>query len=172
LAISVNLSNKQLMPGFARQVRDILRETGLDPSSLDFEITESMIIDNTDWAARLFKELRGMNVRVFIDDFGTGYSSMNYLGRLPVDGLKIDRSFIKGIDSSEEGLEIVRTILTLARNLGLDVIAEGVETAEQMEMLRQLNGQYAQGFYFHRPMEGSRIGSVLGLRPSKVRSLP
>lgn len=172
LTVSVNLSNKQLMPGFARQVRDILRETGLDPSSLDFEITESMIIDNTDWAVRLFKELRGMNVRVFIDDFGTGYSSMNYLSRLPVDGLKIDRSFIKGIDSSGEGLEIVRTILTLARNLGLDVVAEGVETAEQMEILRQLNGRYAQGFYFHRPMEGSRIESVLGLRPSKVRSLP
>ncbi len=153
LSISVNLSSKQLLPGFAGRVRDILSETGLDPACLRLEITESTIIDDPDWAAGLFAELRGMKVRVLIDDFGTGYSSMNYLSKLSIDGLKIDRSFIGAMSPSGEGLEIVRMILALARNLGLTVVAEGVETAEQMEFLRWLNGEFAQGFFFAEPLD-------------------
>jgi EAL domain-containing protein (putative c-di-GMP-specific phosphodiesterase class I) len=93
---------------------------------------------------------------------------MNYLNKLSVDGLKIDRSFIKAINPSGEGLAIVRTILTLARNLGLDVIAEGVETSDQLELLRWLNGEYAQGFYFHKPLEPSRVEVILGSDRAKL----
>ncbi|MCJ7643477.1 MAG: EAL domain-containing protein [Candidatus Aminicenantes bacterium] len=168
LSISVNLSNKQLSPGFTGTVEGILKETGLNPSTLELEITESTVIENSERAAGLLNELRRMNVRILIDDFGTGYSTMNYLNKLTVDGLKIDRSFIRVINPSGEGLAIVRTILTLARNLGLDVIAEGVETSDQLELLRWLNGEYAQGFYFHEPLEPSRVEVILGSDRAKL----
>jgi EAL domain-containing protein (putative c-di-GMP-specific phosphodiesterase class I) len=168
LSISVNLSNRQLTPGFTGTVEGILKETGLDPSTLKLEITESTVIENSERAAGLLNELRRMKVRILIDDFGTGYSTMNYLNKLSVDGLKIDRSFIKVINPSGEGLAIVRTILTLARNLGLDVIAEGVETSDQLELLRWLNGEYAQGFYFHKPLEPSRVEVILGSDRAKL----
>ena len=168
LSISVNISNKQLVPGITDTVGTILKETGLDPSTLKLEITESTVIENSDRAAGLLNELRRLKVRILIDDFGTGYSTMNYLSKLSVDGLKIDRSFIKVINPSGEGLAIVRTILTLARNLGLDVIAEGVETSDQLELLRWLNGEYAQGFYFHKPLDPSRVEVVLGSDRAKM----
>ena len=168
LSISVNLSNKQLSPGFTGTVEGILKETGLNPSTLELEITESAVIENSERAAGLLNELRRMKVRILIDDFGTGYSTMNYLNKLTVDGLKIDRSFIRVINPSGEGLAIVRTILTLARNLGLDVIAEGVETSDQLELLRWLNGEYAQGFYFHKPLEPSRVEVILGSDRAKL----
>jgi EAL domain-containing protein (putative c-di-GMP-specific phosphodiesterase class I) len=168
LSISVNLSNRQLVAGFTGTVKGILKETGLDPSTLELEITESAVIENSERAAGLLNELRRMKVRILIDDFGTGYSTMNYLNKLSVDGLKIDRSFIKAINPSGEGLAIVRTILTLARNLGLDVIAEGVETSDQLELLRWLNGEYAQGFYFHEPLEPSRVEVILGSERAKL----
>ena len=168
LSISVNISNKQLVPGITNTVGTILKETGLDPSTLKLEITESTVIENSDRAAGLLNELRRLKVRILIDDFGTGYSTMNYLNKLSVDGLKIDRSFIKVINPSGEGLAIVRTILTLARNLGLDVIAEGVETSDQLELLRWLNGEYAQGFYFHKPLDPSQVEVVLGSDRAKL----
>jgi diguanylate cyclase (GGDEF)-like protein/PAS domain S-box-containing protein len=170
LGISVNLSSKQLLPGFTGRVRDILAETGLDPASLKLEITESSIIDDHDWATGLFAELRNMKVRVLIDDFGTGYSSMNYLSKLSIDGLKIDRSFIGAMRSTGEGLEIVRMILALARNLGLNVVAEGVETAEQMEYLRWLNGEFAQGFFFSKALDAAAAERLLAARPDRGRA--
>ena len=103
-----------------------------------------------------------MKVRVLIDDFGTGYSSMNYLSKLSIDGLKIDRSFIGAMSPTGEGLEIVRMILALARNLGLTVVAEGVETAEQMEYLRWLNGEFAQGFFFAEPLDAAAAERLPG----------
>jgi len=168
LSISVNLSNKQLVLGFINTVEGILKETRLDPSTLRLEITESTVIENSERAAGLLNELRRLRVRILIDDFGTGYSTMNYLNKLSVDGLKIDRSFIKAINPSGEGLAIVRTILTLARNLGLDVIAEGVETSDQLELLRWLNGEYAQGFYFHKPLEPAGVEVILGSDRAKL----
>ncbi len=170
LGISVNLSSKQLLPGFTGRVRDVLAETGLDPASLKLEITESSIIDDHDWAAGLFAELRNMKVRVLIDDFGTGYSSMNYLSKLSIDGLKIDRSFIGAMRPTGEGLEIVRMILALARNLGLNVVAEGVETAEQMEYLRWLNGEFAQGFFFSKALDAAAAERLLAARPGRSRA--
>ncbi len=170
LGISVNLSSKQILPGFADRVRDVLAETRIEPSSLRLEITESSIIDDPDLAAGLFAELRNMKVRVLIDDFGTGYSSMNYLSKLSIDGLKIDRSFIGAMSPTGEGLEIVRMILALARNLGLNVVAEGVETVEQMEFLRWLNGEFAQGFFFSEPLDASAAEMYLAARADGGRA--
>jgi diguanylate cyclase (GGDEF)-like protein len=154
LTISVNLSSKQLtQPGLVESVRRTLRETNLPPHCLKLEITESAVMDNPETAASVLAQLRGLGIQLSIDDFGTGYSSLSYLHRFPVDTLKIDRSFVaKMTDNSENG-EIVRTIVTLASNLGMCVIAEGVETDEQHARLEALGCEYGQGFLYSAPVE-------------------
>ncbi len=151
LYMTVNLSAKQFaQPDLIDQVRDILTETGLDPNYLKLEITESVVMDDFESAAAMLFQLRALGVRLSIDDFGTGYSSLTYLHRFPIDTLKIDRSFVTRMD--KENVEIVRTILMLAENLGMDAVAEGVETQEQMTLLRNLSCQSGQGFFFSKPM--------------------
>src|SRR6266536_4088187 len=151
LYMTVNLSAKQFaQPDLIDQVRDILTETGLDPNYLKLEITESVVMDDFESAAAMLFQLRALGVRLSIDDFGTGYSSLTYLHRCPIDTLKIDRSFVTRMD--KENVEIVRTILMLAENLGMDAVAEGVETQEQMTLLRNLSCQSGQGFFFSKPM--------------------
>jgi diguanylate cyclase (GGDEF)-like protein/PAS domain S-box-containing protein len=160
LYMTVNLSAKQFaQPDLLDQVSSILEETGLDPNFLTLEITESVLMDDFDSAAALLFKLRALGVRLSIDDFGTGYSSLTYLHRFPIDTLKIDRSFITVLD--KDHLEIVRTILNLAENLDMDVVAEGVETQEQMSLLRNLCCQSGQGFFFSRPMTVEEAERVL-----------
>jgi len=159
LYMTVNLSAKQFaQPDLIDQVSSILAATGLDPNCLKLEITESVLMDDFDSAAAMLFQLRALGVRLSIDDFGTGYSSLTYLHRFPIDTLKIDRSFISVLD--KDNLEIVRTILNLAENLDMDVVAEGVETQEQMALLRNLSCQSGQGYFFSKPMnleEAERI---------------
>jgi diguanylate cyclase (GGDEF)-like protein/PAS domain S-box-containing protein len=151
LWVSVNLSGKQLVESrLAEHVENILRDARLDPPSLSLEITESVLIENADVARAVLERLRELGVRVQIDDFGTGFSSLGYLRRLPADGLKVDRSFIGRI---AEDIEIVRAIVGLGRSLNLDVVAEGVETADQLDRARDLGCAYAQGFFLCRPLE-------------------
>lgn len=151
LYMTVNLSAKQFAQAdLIEQVSAILTETGLDPNCLKLEITESVLVDDFDSAAAMLFRLRALGVRLSIDDFGTGYSSLTYLHRFPIDTLKIDRSFVAVLD--KDNLEIVRTILNLAENLGMDVVAEGVETQEQMALLRNLSCQSGQGYFFSKPM--------------------
>ncbi len=153
LIMSVNLSAKQLMqPDLIERIAEVLHESELKPWHLKLEITESVVMDNPEVAAVTLGKLRALGVRLSIDDFGTGYSSLSYLNRFPLDILKIDRSFISTMNDSDENLQIVKTIVTLAGNLGMEVIAEGVETEEQLNQLRLLKCQYAQGFLFSRPM--------------------
>jgi diguanylate cyclase (GGDEF)-like protein len=154
LSVSVNLSSKQLtQPGFAERVRRTLRETGLPAHCLKLEITESAVMENAETAASLLAQLRALGIHLSIDDFGTGYSSLSYLHRFPVDTLKVDRSFVaKMTDNSENG-EIVRTIITLASNLGMCVVAEGVETEEQHARLEALGCEYGQGYLYSKPVE-------------------
>ena len=148
LTVSVNLSNRQFaQPDMVAQVRAILQETGLDPRCLKLEITEGVIVEDVELAIAALVKLRELQVQLYIDDFGTGFSSLSRLRRLPIDALKIDRSFI----GDREGFEIVRAIVTLAHNLGMDAIAEGVETAQQVEQLQSLRCEYAQGYFFGRP---------------------
>ena len=160
LYMTVNLSAKQFaQPDLLDQVSSILEETGLDPNFLKLEITESVLVDDFDSAAAMLFKLRALGVRLSIDDFGTGYSSLTYLHRFPIDTLKIDRSFISALD--KDHLDIVRTILNLAENLTMDVVAEGVETQEQMGLLRNLSCQCGQGYFFSRPMTVEEAERVL-----------
>ncbi len=168
LTMSVNLSPKQLgMPNLLEQIDEILAETGCDPSCLKLEITESAIVENVQKVNTVLTQLKAKNIRLSIDDFGTGYSSLSYLHRFPLDTLKIDRSFVSRLGTSEDGndgsqhLQIVRAIVTLAHNLGLEAIAEGVETAEQLAQLRDLGCELAQGYWFSKPLDGNTITEML-----------
>jgi diguanylate cyclase (GGDEF)-like protein/PAS domain S-box-containing protein len=154
LFISVNLSGKQFTQAdLIHEVAYILNETKIDPRSLKLEITESMVMENIEAATEMLKELRALGVQLSIDDFGTGYSSLSYLHRFPIDTLKIDRSFVTQMSENNENAEIVRTIVMLAQNLGMDVVAEGVETNEQLALLRKLGCENGQGYFFSRPLD-------------------
>jgi diguanylate cyclase (GGDEF)-like protein/PAS domain S-box-containing protein len=162
LSISVNLSCKQfLQADLVKRVRCILQETRVEPCSLRLEITESTIMEHASEAVAKLMELRQLNIQLHIDDFGTGYSSLSYLHRLPMDTLKIDRSFISGMQGRDERAEIVSTIVTLARTLGMSVAAEGLETADQVSRMRGLACQYGQGYYFAGPLESVAAGNLI-----------
>jgi EAL domain-containing protein (putative c-di-GMP-specific phosphodiesterase class I) len=158
----VNLSSKQfLQVELAEEVERILGETGLDPHSLKLEITETAIMDDPDSASVMLARLRDLGVQVCIDDFGTGYSSLNYLHRFPVDTLKIDRSFVRQMEHAGENMQIVQSIVDLAHNLAIDVIAEGVETEAQFRQLAALNCEYGQGYFFSRPVDSTAAEAFL-----------
>ncbi|MFL6284355.1 MAG: putative bifunctional diguanylate cyclase/phosphodiesterase [Pyrinomonadaceae bacterium] len=160
--MSVNLSGKQFtQPDLLGQVTRILEETGLDPHSLKLEITESVVMENIDAAIETLESLRSLGVEVSIDDFGTGYSSLSYLHRLPIDTLKVDRSFVSRMASNNENTEIVRTIVTLAQSLDMKVVAEGVETSEQLSQLQILRCEGAQGYLFSRPLDAEAASALL-----------
>ncbi|MDQ4121254.1 MAG: bifunctional diguanylate cyclase/phosphodiesterase [Acidobacteriota bacterium] len=162
LLVSVNLSGKHFTePNLVEQVSQILQETGLEPYCLKLEITESAAMENAEATAKMLSNLRKLGVRLSIDDFGTGYSSLSYLHRFPIDTLKIDRSFVSRMGESGENSEIVQTIVTLAKNLEMDVIAEGVETAHQVVLLRDFGCRYAQGFLFSKPQPAADIEKLM-----------
>ncbi|WP_434421326.1 putative bifunctional diguanylate cyclase/phosphodiesterase [Nannocystis pusilla] len=159
LSISVNLSGKQ----FAQPalIAKALHESMLVPSSLKLEITESVIMEDPKTASELIEQLRLEQVHSYVDDFGTGYSSLSYLHRFPMSALKIDRSFISNIGPDGENAEIVRTIVTLAHNLGMSVIAEGVETRAQLDLLAEMGCEFGQGYYFSRPVNRGVAESMI-----------
>jgi diguanylate cyclase (GGDEF)-like protein len=162
LSISVNISSKQLFPGLVRHVRDGIGRNLIRPGSLILELTESMMMENRETVISLLSDMKKMNVRIHIDDFGTGYSSLSYLNDLPVDVLKIDRSFICRLGRNGEGMEIVRAITTLARSLGMGIIAEGVENDDQVFRLRGLGCDHMQGYYFSVPLEPEQAEGLIG----------
>lgn len=152
-SVSINLSCRQFsQPGLVQSIENILRETGFSPTDLKLEITESVFFEHQDRAIAMLNQLRADGIEIDIDDFGTGYSNLGYLKRLPVSALKIDRSFVSMIDEEGNNDEIVRAIINLARTLGLKVVAEGVETQAQKDLLTNLQCEGGQGFYFARPM--------------------
>lgn len=162
LKISVNLSSKQFsQPNLVEQIIEILQETSLDASSLKLEITESAIMDNVESASAMLQQLKELGIHLHMDDFGTGYSSLNHLLRFPLDALKIDRSFIGQMANGGEPLEIVRTIVMLAQNLGINAIAEGVETTEQLTQLKSLQCKYAQGYLFSQPVDAEAARALI-----------
>jgi diguanylate cyclase (GGDEF)-like protein/PAS domain S-box-containing protein len=153
MRVSVNLSGHQLaQPDLVEQIRRTLETAGIDPNLLAVEVTESALVRDLSAGAAVLEELRKLKVHVNVDDFGTGYSSLSYLQNLPVDTLKIDRSFVKTMDQEGGRSEIVRAIITLAHSLGMSVVAEGVETRGQLDALTALRCNAAQGFYFARPL--------------------
>ncbi|HEU4835783.1 MAG TPA: bifunctional diguanylate cyclase/phosphodiesterase [Pyrinomonadaceae bacterium] len=171
MIMSVNLSGKQLeQPDLIERIEEVLDESQINPWHLKLEITETVVMENPELAAITLAGLRSLGVRLSIDDFGTGYSSLSYLNRFPVDTLKIDRSFVTSMNAADENLQIVKTIITLAGNLGMQVVAEGVETEEQLHQLKSLKCQYGQGYLFSTPLDvvdadlfilnGARTGSL------------
>jgi diguanylate cyclase (GGDEF)-like protein/PAS domain S-box-containing protein len=153
LFVSVNLSSKQFIQSdLIQRVTQILEETKINPEGLKLEITESAVMDNVETATEMLKKLRALGIKLSIDDFGTGYSSLSYLHRFPIDTLKVDRSFVVNMSEDGENVEIVRTIVSLAQNLGMNVIAEGVETKEQLAALRKLGCENGQGYFFSKPV--------------------
>jgi diguanylate cyclase (GGDEF)-like protein/PAS domain S-box-containing protein len=162
LSIGVNLSGRQFSQAdLLDQIGEVLSDTGLSPESLHLEITETVLIENADLAAAMLAKLRAMDVRVSLDDFGTGYSSLSYLHRFKVDMLKIDKSFVDRMGAHGENVEIVGTIAALANNLGMSVIAEGVESVEQARLLWELKCSQAQGYLFSAPIEASQADRLL-----------
>ena len=171
LAMSVNLSARQLQdPELATHVREGIARTGIPPGSLVLELTESVMMQETDLAILRMHELRAFGVRLAIDDFGTGYSSLNYIRQFPIDILKIDRSFIKDITEEGQVLALTASILDLARVLGLDPVAEGIERPEQLQRLRELGCRFGQGFYFHKPVPAGTAAELAAKQAGAVDS--
>jgi diguanylate cyclase (GGDEF)-like protein/PAS domain S-box-containing protein len=162
LQISVNLSSKQFINSkLIEQIHQVMQETRVDPCSLKLEMTESMVMENFDMAIEMLQQLRQLGIELSIDDFGTGYSSLSYLHRFPISTLKIDRSFVSSMNDHNENAEIVRTILMLARSLKMNVVAEGVETEEQLAQLALLECEYGQGYYFSKPLDPEAASKLL-----------
>ena len=154
LTVSVNVSSKQFMQkDFVNFVSTTLKKYKCAANQLKIELTESVLMDYAEASIEKLNELRKMGIKLIIDDFGTGYSSLSYLNRFPIDGLKIDRSFISSMNTSNEDMEIVKTVLSLAQHLGLNVVAEGVEEKKQLSVLKKLSCESVQGFYFAKPLE-------------------
>ncbi|MBK8234133.1 MAG: EAL domain-containing protein [Deltaproteobacteria bacterium] len=158
LSMSVNLSGRQLAdPRLLEEIDNALRGNEVAPGCLRLELTESVLMDNAEAVLRVLETLRGTGVRIWVDDFGTGYSSLSYLHRFPVDGLKIDKAFVDVLDGSEQGAAMIRTIVGLAQALGVDVIAEGIESRSQAEQLLQLGCLRGQGYLFGHPLRAARV---------------
>jgi EAL domain-containing protein (putative c-di-GMP-specific phosphodiesterase class I) len=162
LTVSVNLSPTHLArPELPGQIASVLDKTGLDGRSLQLELTEGAIMSDAEAAIEALSRLKDLGVRVHVDDFGTGYSSLGLLHQFPVDALKIDRSFVERMGDEDEGTGIVQTISTMAHQLGMDVVAEGVESSRQLHQLREIGCNYGQGYHFSKPIPGEAVEAVL-----------
>jgi EAL domain-containing protein (putative c-di-GMP-specific phosphodiesterase class I) len=168
LRVGVNLSARQFSrEGLADHVKTLLTESGISSRQLGLEMTESSLIPNLAPALGVLGSLRRLGVSLLMDDFGTGYSSLNYLHSFPFDVLKIDLSFVQRMTEGDQPLQIVRTIIELARVMGMDVVAEGIETIEQYRLLRQMKCRFGQGYLFARPMSAEAVTQMLKL-PGRV----
>jgi diguanylate cyclase (GGDEF)-like protein len=176
LDMSVNVSAVQFTGGdLVEVVQRVLLETGIAPASLKLELTESAVMADAEHALAVFAQLKALGVRVSLDDFGTGYSSLSYLRRLPIDTLKIDRSFVSQLDRFDDKRQIVEVVLMLARALQLDVVAEGVETDAELQLLRDMGSDFVQGYFYYRPLAPEAAEAVLaeqGERGRRHEALP
>jgi diguanylate cyclase (GGDEF)-like protein len=164
LEVAVNLSARQFAdPMLLPKLTEIIRMSGLDPSCLELEITESIVMSHGERAVEVLRQLKSIGVRIAIDDFGTGYSSLAYLKRFPIDTIKVDRSFIRDIPADPGDKKITRAIIAMAHSLRLRVVAEGVETADQLQFLRTQGCDTVQGYFLHRPLPEDEVAAVLEL---------
>jgi EAL domain-containing protein (putative c-di-GMP-specific phosphodiesterase class I) len=169
--MAVNISSMEFRDdNFLESVFTTLRETGLDPRFLELELTESVLMKRAESAASVLKALRASGVKIAVDDFGTGYSSLSYLRKFPIDALKIDQSFVRQITSAPDDTTIVTAVISMGRSLKLRVVAEGVETRDELEFLRARQCEEAQGYYFSRPVLPQQFGILLktGIHESAV----
>jgi Amt family ammonium transporter len=161
--MNINLSSKHfLSPTLLDDIKEILKQTGIPPDQLKLEITETALMEDADETIRLVHRLKDLGLHLVIDDFGTGYSSLSYLQRLPIDTLKVDRSFVSRIQSEPDGnRNIVEAIISLAHRLKMMVVAEGVETEEQFAILLEMNCQFGQGYLFSKPLNKTQIDDLI-----------
>ena len=172
LRVCVNLSARQFSRhGLADHVQSLMLQSGTSSHQLGLEMTESSLIPNMSTTLEVLGGLRALGISISMDDFGTGYSSLSYLHSFPIDVLKIDRSFVGRMTEGDQPLQIVRTIIELARVLGMDVVAEGIETAEQYHLLRQMGCRFGQGYLFAKPLPADQVSTLLRL-PSRVLPAP
>ena len=162
IKMAVNLSGIQFInENIADDIEKILKESKLDPKYLELEITESIAIKETDFVIKVLEKLKKIGVSIAIDDFGKGYSSLSRLKNLPIDRIKIDKEFIQGIEKSPKDQAITGVIINLAKSLGMNVLAEGVETAPQLDFLNQKMCDYVQGYYYYKPMPAEEVEKIL-----------
>jgi diguanylate cyclase (GGDEF)-like protein len=165
LFVSVNMSSQQFaQPDVLDRIKAILQRTRLSPEFLKIEMTESVLIENSESIIEILAAIRDLGIRLSVDDFGTGYSSLSYLHRFPVDTLKIDRSFLENADSDYEKLEILQSVVRLAWNLGLEVVAEGIETQKHLAQVQALRCESGQGFLFSPPLDQTAMAAILRAR--------
>jgi EAL domain-containing protein (putative c-di-GMP-specific phosphodiesterase class I) len=161
LVVNVNLSARQCThPDLLPEVRRILADTGVEPSRIKLEITEGVVLENSEVVGTVLRELRALGVQLGLDDFGMGYSALSYLHHFPFQTIKIDRSFVSGMDQGSN-TEIIRAIVSLAAGLAMDVTAEGIETADQVNRLQELSCEFGQGYYFDRPLTSDHARAIL-----------
>jgi EAL domain-containing protein (putative c-di-GMP-specific phosphodiesterase class I) len=173
ISIAVNVSAIEFQDrGFAETLFTILDETRMDPKFLELELTERVLMDGTESAISILQALRAKGIQIAIDDFGTGYSSLSYLGKLPIDHLKIDQSFIRQIKASGNDAAIVIAVIALAKSLKLCVIAEGVETLEELAFVQTHHCDEVQGYYFSRPIPAQQFAELLATGISKTDWMP
>jgi EAL domain-containing protein (putative c-di-GMP-specific phosphodiesterase class I) len=162
LTMSVNLSVRQFaQPDLIEQIDKILAETQLNPQSLKLEITESVIMKNSQPVKVILQQLQERQIQLCIDDFGTGYSSLSYLHNFPINNIKIDRSFISSLNGNSDNLGLISAIMNIAQALKMSVTAEGIETAQQLEQLRVLNCDFGQGYLFSKPLDGKNATNLI-----------
>ena len=172
LSISVNLSSRQFMQSdLVRQIEDVLEQTALSAESLRLELTEMTLIEDVETAVIIIERLRTLGVGVEIDDFGAGYSSLGYLRHLPVNNIKIDRSFISMLGVNKSGVAIIRAIIAMANSLDMKVIAEGIETLDQMNNLTELQCDYGQGFFFNKALDSDTAQALIKETSEGARQL-
>jgi EAL domain-containing protein (putative c-di-GMP-specific phosphodiesterase class I) len=160
--VAINISARQFrQEDLAGHVRQVMEETGVEGSALEFELTESMVMHDIENTLLTLRELKALGASLSLDDFGTGYSSLAYLKRFPIDTLKIDRSFVRDINSDSDDAAIAHAVIAMAHSLGLQVVAEGVETEEQLELLRSYDCDRFQGYLFSRPVPAEEFTLIL-----------
>ena len=165
--MGVNLSGRQLIqPKLIEEISTIIETTGIDPAKIEVEITESILLDDVDRSIHLLERMKAMGLKLALDDFGTGYSSLTYLRSFPIDVVKIDRSFVEGIGTDPDSAAIVRSIVDLSRTLGLRTIAEGVETDEELTVLRNLGCDVAQGYLISKPLAAIDAARLISYNPT------
>ena len=166
MQMSVNLAGRQFaQPDLLEQIEAVLAETGLDTASLKLEVTETVLMEHAEAATAVLEKLRARGIKLLMDDFGTGYSSLAYLHRFPVDTLKIDASFVRRMDVDRKNADIIQTIVALAHTLNMDLVAEGVESAEQLAQLRAMQVEYGQGYHFAKPLDAEAAERLIASRP-------
>ena len=171
LKIAVNVSVRQLDDLFVAQVQDTLNKTRIDPSNLELEITESLLMNNVKGYIELLERIKRQGINFAMDDFGTGYSSLSYLKQFPISKLKIDREFIREINNDQDDAAIVRAIIAMAKTLNLGIVAEGIENIDQLSLLQDLNCDSYQGFYFSRPLPKDDFFTQY-IEPEKSMTIP